>query len=81
MKAAGQTAGVLAVDTAKPNHFTAGRVQLLTTIAEEIGAFLENANLHETERLRIRASRTAVARSACRWRPAPPDALVEECTG
>ena len=50
VKAAGRTVGVLAVDTAKRNYFTAERVQLLTTIADEIGVFIENAHLRETER-------------------------------
>ena len=54
VKAAGRPVGVLAVDTTKRNHFTAERVQLLTTIADATGVFLENATLHETERLRIR---------------------------
>ena len=54
VKAAGRPVGVLALDTAKRKHFTADRVRLLTTIADSIGVFLENANLHETERLRIR---------------------------
>ena len=54
VKAGGRPVGVLAVDTVKRNHFTPERVQLLTTIADATGAFLENASLRETERLRIR---------------------------
>ena len=53
VKAAGRTIGVLAVDTTKRDHFTAERLQLLTTIADATGAFIENAKLHEAERLRI----------------------------
>ena len=51
--AAGRTIGVLAVDTTKRDHFTAERLQLLTTIADATGAFIENAKLHEAEHLRI----------------------------
>ena len=47
VRARGRTMGVLAVDTAKRNHFTVDRVQLLTTIADATGVFLENAKLRE----------------------------------
>ena len=53
VKAAGRTVGVLAVDTAKRNHFTTERMRLLTTIADEIGTFIENAKLRETELLHL----------------------------
>ena len=53
VKAAGRTVGVLAVDTAKRNHFNAHRVRILTTIADELGTFIENARLRETERQHV----------------------------
>ena len=53
VKADGRPVGVLAVDTVKRNHFTAERLQLLTSIADATGVFLENAKLREAERLRI----------------------------
>ena len=47
VKAAGRTVGVLAVDTAAHDHFTAERVRLLTAVADGIGTFIENATLRE----------------------------------
>ena len=51
--ATGRTVGVLAVDTAKRNHFNAHRLRILTTIADGIGTFIENAKLRETEHLHL----------------------------
>ena len=53
VKAAGRTVGVLAVDTAKHDHFTAQRVRLLTAVADGIGTFIENANLGEEARRHV----------------------------
>ena len=53
VKSAGRTVSVLTVDTVKLDHFTAERVRLLTAVADGIGAFIENANLRETERIRV----------------------------
>ena len=53
VRARGRTMGVLAVDTAKRKHFTVDRVQLLTTIADATGVFLEAAKLRETEHLHV----------------------------
>ena len=54
VRAAGRTVGVLAVDTAKRDHFNAHRVRILTTIADGIGTLIENAQLRETERRHVR---------------------------
>ncbi|MCH7481851.1 MAG: GAF domain-containing protein [Chloroflexi bacterium] len=54
VKASGRTVGVLAVDTAKRDHFNAHRVRILTTIADGIGTLIENAQLRETERRHVR---------------------------
>ena len=47
VKAAGEIVGVVAVDTTKPNHFTAERTRLLTAIVDGMGPFLEAAKLRE----------------------------------
>ena len=54
VKAAGEIVGVVAVDTSKPDHFTAQRTRLLVAIVDGMGPFLEAAKLREEAQQHVR---------------------------
>ena len=60
VKAVGKIVGVVAVDTSKPNHFTAERVRLLTAIVDTMGPFIEDANLREEMQQHVREVETGL---------------------
>lgn len=54
IRAGGSKLGTVVINATEPNHFTPDRVRLLNAVADGIGTLLENANLHERERLRTK---------------------------
>ena len=59
IKNQGQTIGTVTVASNQLDYFTAGRLKLLTAIADGLGPLLENARLQEEERLHAEELGTA----------------------